>query len=482
MAPSSNKDAGTALQLALESGHALPWAPQAALIGAARAFASLGRAFICLDPDFRIVHASYLVDSLLGDGAVSKVQGRAVQELLEDDLFGPSGALRQALLAGERREGWRATLRFEGGPPRLVSMSVAPLVDDHADFCGPGMAYIVVMRPAEDEGLTASGTPTFFSGVISSSELMHRIFRLIENLEHSEATVLITGESGVGKEVMARAIHQHSSRRSGPFVAVNCAALPAELLESELFGHARGAFTGAVRDRLGRFELASEGSLFLDEIGDLPPTLQVKLLRVLQERTFERVGESEPRATNARIIAATNVDLRRAMAEGRFRGDLYYRLRVVPIEIPPLRQRREDVQPLAVHLLMRVSGQQGLVKRLSPQAMRAILNYSWPGNVRELANAIEYAVAVSRKETILPEDLPAEVLDMTPTAGDRTERERANGATRTLAQPATGVESDEAARLRAALEACHWRRKETAQALGLGRTTLWRKMRELKLL
>ena len=253
---------------------------------------------------------------------------------------------------------------------------------------------------------------------------MERVFRLVENLEHSEATVLLTGESGTGKEVLARAIHAHSPRRSGPFVAVNCGALPGELLESELFGHVRGAFTGAVRERAGRFEVAAGGTLFLDEVADLPLHLQVKLLRVLQERTFERVGESQSRRTDARIIAATNVDLRRAVQEGRFREDLFYRLRVVPIEIPPLRERREDIEPLATYLLARVAARQGRALRFSPDALRALLDYAWPGNVRELENALEYAVAVCKGQTILPEDLPAEL----PQA-ERVGRERRGSAT-----------------------------------------------------
>jgi sigma-54 specific flagellar transcriptional regulator A len=195
---------------------------------------------------------------------------------------------------------------------------------------------------------------------------MARIFRLIDNLKYSDATILLTGESGSGKEVVARAIHAHSPRRGGPFVAVNCGALPGELLESEMFGHVRGAFSGAVRDRVGRFEAAAGGTLFLDEVGDLPLALQVKLLRVLQERSFERVGESVTRTSDARIIAATHHDLRRAVEEGRFRDDLYYRLRVVPIDIPPLRERREDVEPLARTLLARVAARQGRALRFPP--------------------------------------------------------------------------------------------------------------------
>jgi transcriptional regulator with PAS, ATPase and Fis domain len=264
--------------------------------------------------------------------------------------------------------------------------------------------------------------------------------------------------------VVARAVHDRSPRRGGPLVAVNCGALPGELLESELFGHVKGAFTGAVKDRAGRFEVASGGTLFLDEVGDLPLPLQVKLLRVLQERCFERLGESQSRRSDARIIAATNIDLHRAVEEGRFREDLYYRLRVVPIEIPPLRQRREDIEPLARALLGRVGSRQGRALRFSPDALRALLGHSWPGNVRELENALEYAVAVSKGQTVLPEDLPSELLSELP-RGEPVESESR--------EPDPGAEG-----LRSVLERHRWRRSAAAAALGISRTTLWRRMRE----
>jgi len=452
---------------------------QAALIGVSRALASVGRAFVCLNPHFQIVHASFVLDRILGEGAAVAARGRPVEDLLGEELFGEKGPIRLALLDGQRREGWRATLKLGNGEPRLVSLTAAPLVHDPGDVCDPRIAHLVILRPAEEE--PDGCAPVFFSGAVACSAAMQGVFRLVDNLRQSEATVLITGESGTGKEVVARAIHQHSPRRDGPFVAVNCGALPADLLESELFGHVRGSFTGAVKDRVGRFELASTGTLFLDEIGDLPMQLQAKLLRVLQEKAFERVGESTSRTTEARIIAATNVDLRRAMDEGRFRSDLFYRLRVVPIEIPPLRERIADISPLAQSLLTRVSAPHGLLKRLSPQAMRALLEYSWPGNVRELSNALEYAVAVARKETILPEDLPREVL-----GGHRALRESSAAPAAPRQAPSTDPpnvppDDPDARRLLAALQANHWKRDQTAKALGLSRTTLWRKMRELKL-
>ncbi|MBP6704292.1 MAG: sigma 54-interacting transcriptional regulator [Vicinamibacteria bacterium] len=437
----------------------------AAVAGVSAAFGSLGRVFLCADKSFRVVHASSHLDRLIGPGASDQASGQTLSELLGADLFGPAGTLRQLLLAGERREGWRSMLTVGDERPRLVSLTAAPFQSDPGMVCDPRVAYIVVLRPAEEDQ-TASGVTALFPGLIGRSSAMERILRLVENLEHSEATVLLTGESGTGKEILARTIHAHSPRRNGPFVAVNCGALPGDLLESELFGHVRGAFTGAVRERAGRFELAAGGTMFLDEVGDVPLHLQVKLLRVLQEKTFEPVGQSKSKSTDARIIAATNLDLRRAVQEGRFREDLFYRLRVVPIEIPPLRERRADIEPLATHLLARVAARQGRALRFSPEALRAILDNHWPGNVRELENALEYAVAVSRGQTLLLEDLPAELQPSTL----ETPKEITSA-------PAAGPIHD-IVHIRRALEAHRWRRVDAARALGISRATLWRRMRE----
>jgi transcriptional regulator with PAS, ATPase and Fis domain len=435
---------------------------RAAWLAVSAAFQALGRVFVCIDSEFRVIHASALLDQLLGAGAAQAVAGKRVEELLGPELFGRGGPVRQALERGERREGWGATLReSDSGPRRQVSISAAPFCQPEEGVCDPRVTYVLVLRPAE-EAPAEPGQPVAFEGLLARSASMARIFALIENLEHSDATVLVAGESGTGKEMVARAIHRRSPRRGGAFVAVNCGALPGELLESELFGHVRGSFTGATRDRTGRFELAAGGTLFLDEVGDLPLSLQVKLLRVLQERTFERVGESHSRRTDARIIAATNVDLRRAVAEGRFREDLYYRLRVVPIEIAPLRERREDIEPLAQLLLARVASKQRRSLRFSPDALRAILGYPWPGNVREVENALEYAVAVCKGQTIGVEDLPVEIsspVSLPP-------------------KPVPATPGSEAERLREALAAHHWSREAAARSLGISRTTLWRRMRE----
>ena len=443
-------------------------------------FECLGRALICLDKDFQIVHASDGLDGLAGPGAGRAIVGRPVEQVLGSDLFGEQGTLRRALSAGERREGWGASLAVGDRPPRLLSLSAAPVVGVDSPLCDPRVAYMVVVRLGSDVTVAGTDPPTLFAGMVGRSAAMLRIFHLVQNLAESDATVLLTGESGTGKELVARALHQSSPRHGRTFVAVNCGALPGELLESELFGHVRGAFTGAVRDRQGRFEAASGGTLFLDEVGDLSLPLQVKLLRVLQERTFERVGESESRRADARIIAATNRDLQREIREGRFREDLSYRLRVVPIAIPPVRERREDVEPLALHLLSRVSARQGRSLILAPDALRALLEYSWPGNARELENALEYAVAVCRGQTLHEADLPAEVREprsAAVTAGSATGE---GAAAEASGAPRPG-EPPEREHLRRTLEAHRWNRLAAAKALGVSRTTLWRRIRELGL-
>lgn len=236
-------------------------------------------------------------------------------------------------------------------------------------------------------------------GVIAESPAMAEVLRVAERAADSRATVLLTGESGVGKEVIAKFIHARSPRSGEKFVAVSCAALPETLLESELFGYEKGAFTGAQASKLGRFELANKGTLFLDEIGEVPQTIQVKLLRVLQEREFERLGAVEPTKVDVRLLAATNKDLPTEVDAGRFRLDLLYRLQVVELTIPPLRERREDIEPLTRSFLLKFSQENGrAVREVDPKALEALLRYAWPGNVRELENAVERAVVLASPE------------------------------------------------------------------------------------
>jgi Nif-specific regulatory protein len=279
--------------------------------------------------------------------------------------------------------------------------------------------------------------------IVGQSKRMQEIYRAVEQVSQTRATVLLRGESGTGKELIARAIHFNSPRASGPFIQLNCAALPQSLLESELFGHEKGAFTGAATAKKGRFELADGGSLFLDEIGDIPMDVQVKLLRVLQERAFERVGGTKTIAVDVRIIAATNQDLEEAIAEATFREDLYYRLNVVPILLPPLCERREDIPLLVEHFLAKANREHNRKVRITGRALQLMLHYDWPGNVRELENCVERIVIMTRRRLILPEDLPIPVEAGEAESSDARPRRRAAASTRnflTASRP-SGVSS-----------------------------------------
>jgi DNA-binding NtrC family response regulator len=256
-----------------------------------------------------------------------------------------------------------------------------------------------------------------FHHILSKSPKMLGVFELIGDVAQSDATVLIEGETGTGKELVARAVHHASAVRTGPFVAVNCAAVPETLLESELFGHEKGSFTGATGQRKGRFELAHGGTIFLDEVGDVPAAMQAKLLRVLQERGFERVGGSQTVEVDVRVITATNRSLQAMVQEAKFREDLYYRLNVVKIHLPPLRERREDIPLLVGHFLQKYARPGAAPKQMAPPAMEALLRYQWPGNVRQLENAVERGCVTARDEIIGPRNLPSEIV--TPSGRSR---------------------------------------------------------------
>ena len=306
-------------------------------------------------------------------------------------------------------------------------------------------------------------------GIIGRHRTMQEIYELVEKLADSDATVLVLGESGTGKELVASAIHHSSHRRAGPFVKVNCAALSESLFESELFGHVKGAFTGALRDKVGRFELAQAGTIFLDEIGDVSLAVQVKLLRVLQERQIKRVGSSETVDVDCPVISATNQDLTRSLAEERFRSDLFYRLNVMPIEVPPLRQRREDIPLLVDYFVELFRARTGRkIHDVDDAALQLLTDYPWPGNVRELENAIEHAFIRCRGEVILARCLPPH---LQPSASPPPTHVEAQAPTVT----------DERASVLRALEKSQWNRNEAARQLGMHRTTLWRKMREFDL-
>ncbi len=309
-----------------------------------------------------------------------------------------------------------------------------------------------------------------FQGLTSRDPAMKRAFQIIRNVAETDTTVLVRGESGTGKELVARALHAESHRREGPLVAVNCAALTPSLIESELFGHEKGAFTGAASTRDGLFAQADTGTLFLDEVAELPLDVQAKLLRVLEERVFTRVGASTATSVDIRVIAATHRALRQEVKRGRFREDLMYRLRVVPIFLPPLRERPGDVELLLRRFLDEFNGRGPRhASSIAPDAMRALLDHSWPGNVRELRNVVEYAFAVGRGSELLLEELPPEL----------RERTAEKAVTGPAAVAPASVGAEEATRILTALEAAGGNIGEAATMLGMSRPTLWRKRKKL---
>ena len=302
-----------------------------------------------------------------------------------------------------------------------------------------------------------------FHGILSRSPTMQPVFQLIENAAATEVTVLVRGESGSGKELVAKAIHDLSPRRNAPFLAINCAALSSNLLESELFGHVRGAFTGAIKDHSGLFQRADGGTLFLDEVAELPLELQAKLLRVVQERNFIPVGGTHALDVDVRIVAATHRSLREEVKKGRFREDLMYRLRVVPIFIPPLRERREDINLLIWHFIRQHNVDKfRRIEKIDPQAMRVLMDYQWPGNIRELQNVVEYAFVVGQGSVMSLSDLPPEFRETRPVVEQP------------LVKLALSTE-DEAAAIRQALQQSKGMITPAAALLGMSRATFWRK-------
>jgi two-component system response regulator HydG len=331
------------------------------------------------------------------------------------------------------------------------------------DVLSARIAALLERRPGvREDGSTA------FAGMVGRTPAMRDVFDAIRRVAPTDATVLITGETGTGKELVARAVHEHSGRAGGPFLAVNCAALAEGLLESELFGHVRGSFTGAVADKPGLFEAADNGTLFLDEIGDMSLGLQQRLLRVLQEREVRRVGAVRNVVVNVRVVAATRRELHAAVAAGQFREDLYYRLNVFPIVLPPLRERAADIPLLVERAFAALRSTRPRIA-CSPLAMRALRAYHWPGNVRELFSVLESAAIRADDDRIEAQHLPREVREFS----ERRDAAQSADRYRTAETPA-----DECTAIRAALEAAGGSRARAAELLGMGRTTLWRKMKQ----
>ncbi|HHN75086.1 MAG TPA: PAS domain-containing protein [Acidobacteria bacterium] len=430
---------------------------------------SIADGIFTVDEQRRILSFSQKMAEITGIPA-RQAEGRACEEVLRGSKCGSDCPLSWSIEHGQVVDGCREVLRV-GGRDLPVAITTAFLLDEEGRRVG---LTGVLSDRSEVERLHRELEERYsFRKIIGRSRPMQDLFEVVEAVSGTDATVLISGESGTGKELVARAIHYGSSRRAAPFVVINCAALSETLLESELFGHVQGAFTGAVRDKVGRFELADGGTIFLDEIGDTSPAMQAKLLRVLEERTFERVGEARTRSVDVRVLAATHRDLLERVRDGRFREDLYYRLAVVPIRVPPLRERRDDIPLLVDHFIAKYArrylGERGGEFRgISNRALAMLLEYPWPGNVRELEHAVEYALISAREDRIERAFLPATIRGVGAARGER------GGGGGEPRPRGTEVEA-----LLGALERNRWQVGRTARELGISRTTLWRRMKRL---
>lgn len=425
-------------------------------------FNSVNEGVITVDADLKVRQVNRAARAIFG------LQGTLVGEALLSDLlpdtFGAAlDAARKTIDLGEETDDLRFDTTNKPGGKVLV-VSSAPLRSQAQPGAGAVLVIRDVTRLTHLERHIEGNI--HYKNIVGKSAEMEAIFQLIEDLSETDSTTLVCGESGTGKELVAAALHRTGTRSSGPFVKVNCAALPEDILESELFGHAKGAFTGAVRDRTGRFEAANGGTILLDEIGDVSPRLQLRLLRVLQEKEFERVGESRTIACDVRVIAITNQNLVEKIERGEFRQDLYYRLNVVRIDIPPLRERREDIEILIAHFCRQFNS---LFKReiagLSSEALAILTRYDWPGNAREVENCIERAFVVCRGSQILPDHLPPEIRD--------------HQATASVASVLPESEGDGHSRdhILDALNASDWNVAKSARRLGMARNTLYQKMK-----
>jgi transcriptional regulator with PAS, ATPase and Fis domain len=414
-------------------------------------------AALVLDPELRIVaYTDEAADELghapeLGVAAPKVLCGHGEERPVAEALAAGKAVSAEILRPDEDGRNY----------PILVRAS--PLYDD-----GAIVGFLLLLHGDPDRRPDGRATESF--GIVTRDARMKQLLRDVEKVAASQTSVLVRGESGTGKELIARAIHDASDRRDGPFRAINCAALPATLLESELFGHTKGSFTGAVRDAPGHFRLAEGGTLFLDEVAELPPEVQAKLLRVLQERSVLPVGGTEPIPVDVRIISATHRSLRNEVEEGRFRADLLYRLRVIPLYLPALRERPEDVELLAKHFLeQHPRGKH--IEHIAPGALEALVAHDWPGNVRELQNAIEYATVMGNGKVLTAADLPPEIRGEEPGARAVTVPDRASDAHADL--------SPEGRRLVNALERNGGHMGRAAASLGISRTTLWRRLKRL---
>lgn len=458
------------------------WSP----LNVANILRSMSDAVITIDAANRITSMNAAAEAMIGITEAEAI-GKSCAEVVKCEICGTNCLIKAVWEQGETAVYFNVPLELQDGRRLPVSICTSPLKNGSGERIGVvasirdiSRVYRLVSeleRSKEEIARKEDNLRTLLQkkrrerlgDIIARSPKMQEIFDLVEVVAKSDVTVLLQGESGTGKELIASTIRALSHRRGGPFIRVSCAALPESLLESELFGHVRGAFTGAIKDKPGRFELADKGTIFLDEVGMMSPSIQVKLLRVLQEWEFERVGGTRTIKVDVRVIAASNQDLQKAVQEGRFREDLFYRLNVVPIMLPPLRERKEDIPLLVSSILERLTAKaQWKALKLSPEAMNLLIEYDWPGNVRELENALEYAVVRTAGDTLLPQSLP-------PWIKGRSER-----ADRPQFLVNIMGEREREEIIKKVAE-CQGKVSDAAKALGVGRTTLWRKMKRYQI-
>jgi len=421
------------------------------------------------DKEGRITFMNKAAEEITGFSSREAV-GRYCFDVFRADICQSRCALKETLKTNKEMINLPATILKKGGQKVPISISTAVLRNEKGEVIG-GVETFRDLSAIEELKKELSQRYTL-GDIISKNHLIREIFNILPNIAESDSTVLIQGESGTGKELFAKAIHHMSPRRNKPFVKVNCGALPDPLLESELFGYVKGAFTDAKKDKPGRFAIAHGGTIFLDEVGDMSPALQVKLLRVLQEKEYEPLGANIPRKTDVRIIAATHKDLSRLVKEGKFRDDLFYRLHVVKIDLPPLRERREDIPLLIDAFIQKFNAKMGReIEGLSEEALRLLLRYDYPGNVRELENIIEHAFVLCRGNRIDLDSLPKELI--------LKEKERESFLFSKEERP---IEKAEAEIVKRMLEKNMGNRIKAAKELGISRATLWRKMKKYGLI
>lgn len=427
---------------------------------------SLAEGVFVVDKEFKIIFANKAAERILGRKG-DDFLGMVCKYFCLSDQCNISCPIAEVLITGKQVLDLEASYQNNQGKTIPVKINASVLTDDDGTPAGGIISFRDYSSHKNIEKLLEADS--HYQGIIGRSKGMFEVFQTIREISRSDASVLITGETGVGKELVANAIKETSERSDKPYVKVNCAVLPENLLASELFGHVKGAFTDASKDRIGRFELADEGTIFLDEIGEMPIRMQSQLLRILQEGTFERLGDSTTRKVNVRIIAATNKNLEEEIKKKNFREDLYYRLNVIPIEIPPLRDRESDILLLAEFFIKKYAQKyEKNIKDISPDAIETLLNYEWPGNVRELENAIEYAfIRAKREDAICLCCLP-------PTIVKNTNQECSTKISN------SEFEKDEKTeQLLSLLRKNDWNKSKVAKILGINRSTVHRRLNAL---